>query len=501
MAPLSSLLNIPISTLRIQYLTGETSVTAVAQTLAARIESVNPEINCFINFDPEIILSAARQLDSLPLEARQQLPLFGIPVSVKDMILTIDQPTTAGSAILKNFRSPYDATVVKRLRAAGALITGKTNLDEFAMGASSETSHFGATKNPWDIEYVPGGSSGGSAASVAGLMSLASLGTDTGGSVRQPASFCNLVGIKPTYGRLSRYGVIAYASSLDQVGVFGRSVTETELIYDLIEGHDPLDSTSIRAEPIIKKIEIGKSGAPLHNLRIGLPREYFVSGVSSEVAKVVTESAEILKGLGASLVDITLPHTELAVPTYYIIAPAEASSNLSRYDGIKYGHRSSSGKDLNELYCNSRSEGFGLETRRRIIIGSYVLSSGYYDAFYRKALKVRRLIQNDFLAAFSTKCDLILSPVSPTPPYKIGEKIADPLTMYLGDIFTAPVNLAGLPALAIPGGFTEKRKLPIGIQLIGSPWQEKLLFNVGRHFQETTDWHTVVAPDLPLFSN
>lgn len=496
MTPSSALLNIPISTLRSQYLTGEISVTTVAQTLAKHIESVNPKINCFINFDPEIMLSAARNLDSLPPETRERLPLFGIPVSIKDMILTVDQPTTAGSAILKNFRSPYDATVVKRLRAAGALITGKTNLDEFAMGASSETSFFGATKNPWDIEYVPGGSSGGSAASVAGRMSLASLGTDTGGSVRQPASFCNLVGIKPTYGRLSRYGVIAYASSLDQVGVFGRSVKETELIYDLISGHDPLDSTSLRTEPMLEKTDIGKPGAPLHNLRIGLPREYFVSGVSSEVAKVVAQSAEILKSLGASLIDISLPHTELAVPTYYIIAPAEASSNLSRYDGIKYGHRSSSAKDLNELYCNSRSEGFGLETRRRIVIGSYVLSSGYYDAFYRKALKVRRLIQNDFLAAFSTDCDVILSPVSPTPPYKIGEKIADPLTMYLGDIFTAPVNLAGLPALAIPGGFTEDMKLPIGVQLIGSPWQEKLLFTIGNHFQETTEWHMKAAPDL-----
>ncbi len=496
MAPPTALLNTSITTLKAQYLTGETSVSTVAQTLAARIDSLNPTINCFLNFDPEIMLAAARHLDSLPREDREKLPLLGIPVSIKDMILTTDQPTTAGSAILKNFLSPYDATVVKRLRNAGALITGKTNLDEFAMGASNETSFFGATKNPWDIEYVPGGSSGGSAASVAGRMSLASLGTDTGGSVRQPASFCNLVGIKPTYGRLSRYGVIAYASSLDQVGVFGRSVKETELIYDIIGGHDPLDSTSLRTEPEIKKIEIGKPGAPLHNLRIGLPKEYFVSGVSTEVAKVVAQSAEILKGLGASLVDISLPHTELAVPTYYIIAPAEASSNLSRYDGIKYGHRSSTAKDLNELYCNSRSEGFGLETRRRIVIGSYVLSSGYYDAFYRKALKVRRLIQNDFLVAFSKDCDVILSPVSPTPPYKIGENISDPLTMYLGDIFTAPVNLAGLPALAVPAGFTENMKLPIGVQLIGSPWQEKLLFTVGNLFQDATDWHTKTAPDL-----
>lgn len=495
MASSSGLFDTSINTLRTEYLTGETSVTVVAQTIAAKIESLNPIINCFLNFDPEIMLATARYLDSLPQDVRQKLPLFGIPVSIKDMILTTDQPTTAGSAILKNFLSPYDATVVKRLRAAGALITGKTNLDEFAMGASSETSYFGATKNPWDIEYVPGGSSGGSAASVAGQMSFASLGTDTGGSVRQPASFCNLVGIKPTYGRLSRYGVIAYASSLDQVGVFGRSVAETELIYDLIGGHDPLDSTSLRAEPEIKRIAIGKPGSPLHNLRIGLPKEYFISGVSSEVAKVVAQSAEILKSMGAILVDISLPHTELAVPTYYIIAPAEASSNLSRYDGIKYGHRSSTANDLNELYCNSRSEGFGLETRRRIVIGSYVLSSGYYDAFYRKALKVRRLIQNDFLAAFSKECDVILSPVSPTPPYKIGENISDPLTMYLGDIFTAPVNLAGLPALAIPAGFTENMKLPIGIQLIGSPWQEKLLFTIGHFFQEVTDWHTKLAPE------
>jgi aspartyl-tRNA(Asn)/glutamyl-tRNA(Gln) amidotransferase subunit A len=496
MAPSTPPLNTPITTLRAQYLSGDTSVTTVAHSLAARIASLNPTINCFLNFDPEIMLDSAKQLDSLPQDAKEKLPLFGIPISIKDMILTTDQPTTAGSAILKNFRSPYDATVVKRLRSAGALITGKTNLDEFAMGASNETSFFGPTKNPWDIEYVPGGSSGGSAASVAGGMSIASLGTDTGGSVRQPASFCNLVGIKPTYGRLSRYGVIAYASSLDQVGVFGRSVKETELIYDLISGHDPLDSTSLRAEPELKTIEFGKPGAPLHNLRIGLPKEYFVAGVSPEVAKVVAQSTEILKSLGASLVDISLPHTELAVPTYYIIAPAEASSNLSRYDGIKYGHRSSTAKDLNELYCNTRSEGFGLETRRRIVIGSYVLSSGYYDAFYRKALKVRRLIQNDFLSAFSTECDVILSPVSPTPPYKIGEKIADPLTMYLGDIFTAPVNLAGLPALAVPGGFNDNMRLPIGIQLIGSPWQEKLLFAVGNLFQEATDWHTKMAPDL-----
>jgi len=488
------LLDSSIKSLQSEYFNDQVSVVALAKTIIDRVESINPTINCFLNFNPEIMLAYARQLDALPKATKEKLPLFGVPVSIKDMILTKEQPTTAGSKILGNFLSPYDATVITRLKQAGALITGKTNLDEFAMGASNETSFFGPTKNPWNIEYVPGGSSGGSAASVAGKMSFASLGTDTGGSVRQPASFCNLAGIKPTYGRVSRYGVVAYASSLDQVGIFGRSIHETALIYEIISGHDPLDSTSLRAEPKVRDIQIGKPGSPLHNLRIGLPKEYFVGGVSAEVAKVVSQSAEIFKELGASLVDISLPHTKLAVPTYYILAPAEASSNLSRYDGIKYGHRSATAKDLNELYCTSRSQGFGAETQRRIVIGSYVLSSGYYEAFYRKALKVRRLIQNDFLTTFSQECDIILSPVSPTPPFKIGEKIEDPLTMYLGDIFTAPVNLAGLPALALPAGFTESLQLPIGIQLIGSAWQENLLFKVGGHFQEATDWHTRMAP-------
>jgi aspartyl-tRNA(Asn)/glutamyl-tRNA(Gln) amidotransferase subunit A len=498
------LANPSINSLKEYYCSEEISVTSVTEALINRIERVNPLLNCFINFDHQAPLETARELDSLPLDAKRNLPLFGMPITIKDNIVVKDGLTTAGSKMLANFHSPYDATVVKKLKAAGALIIGKVNLDEFAMGASSETSYFGPSRNPWDTERVPGGSSGGSCASVAAGLAVGSLGTDTGGSVRQPASFCNVVGLKPTYGRISRYGVIAYASSLDQVGVIARSVKDVEIIYQIISGHDPLDSTSVENIPAQKSLNYGGE-LPLKNLRIGLPVEYFGAGANSngidnQVQKIVFNAIEGLKSLGASLVDVSLPHTRFAVPTYYILAPAEASSNLGRYDGIKYGHRTNSCMDLDGLYCQSRTEGFGKEVRRRIVIGSYVLSAGYYDAYYRRALKVRRLIQDDYIKAFSEQCDLILSPASPTPPFKVGEQINDPLTMYLSDIFTAPVNLAGLPALALPAGFSysqDNKKLPVGIQLIGPMWQEDLLLAVGKHFQEATNWHK----ELPLFNN
>jgi aspartyl-tRNA(Asn)/glutamyl-tRNA(Gln) amidotransferase subunit A len=488
----SSLLDLPLSKLRALLAEKETSATILADLIIERTNAIGDHTNCFIHFDPDLIRQQGKALDALPAEQKETLPLFGIPVSVKDMILTTDQPTTAGSKILSGFMSPYDATVVEKLRAAGALITGKTNMDEFAMGSSSETSFYGATKNPWNLEYTPGGSSGGSAASVAAGLSVVSLGTDTGGSVRQPASFCNLVGIKPTYGRVSRYGVIAYASSLDQVGAFGKSVEDTVAIYNVIAGYDPKDSTSYQSEQNSVKAlspETTKPSTFPKGLRIGLPKEYLIPGLHSDVRNAVENAVSVFEAQGAKIVEVSLPHTELSVPTYYILAPAEASSNLARYDGIKFGHRAAQFTDLLDLYCSSRTEGFGTETKRRIVIGSYVLSSGYYDAFYRKALKVRRLIRDDFRNNFANNCDVILAPVAPTPPYKLGEKTSNPLTMYLEDIFTAPVNLAGIPALALPAGVSKVTALPIGIQLIGPAWREDLLFNLGSTFQQHTTWH------------
>lgn len=447
----------------------------------------NSNLNAFITVCADEALKDASEADNLRSKGDTR-PLLGVPVAVKDMILTKGVKTTAASKILSNYIPPYDATVVKKLKNAGAIIIGKTNMDEFAMGSSNEHSYFGSVKNPWNTKLVSGGSSGGSAVSVAARLSPFALGTDTGGSIRQPASLCGVVGIKPTYGRVSRYGVVAYASSLDQVGVFARSVEECALLTETISGKDEFDSTSVDITPV-KDITLGIKG-----LKIGIPKEYFTDALDPIVNSMVSEALKTLESLGATLVPISLPHTELALAAYYVIAPAEASSNLARYDGIRYGVREE-GEDLFSLYANSREAGFGAEVKRRIIIGTYVLSSGYYDAYYKKAQQVRRLIQNDFLDVFKNSCDVIAAPVSPFPAWGLGEKISDPLKMYLSDILTIPVNLAGLPGMSLPCGFTKDR-LPIGFQLIGKPFDEKTLYQVGATYQKETNFHNELPPGV-----
>ena len=442
-------------------------------------------LNCFNLLSADNALKEAAHIDTL-LAQGKSAPLLGIPVGIKDVICTKGVRTTASSKILENFIPPYDATVVRRLKTAGTVSIGKLNMDEFAMGSSNENSAFGPVKNPWNPEYVPGGSSGGSAAAVAAGICPITLGTDTGGSIRQPASFCGIVGLKPTYGRVSRYGVIAYASSLDQVGGFARNVKDCALITQAICGQDPNDATSSNKDvpDFIKSL-----GQSIKGLRVGLPKEYFVSAVDGEIDGALKKAISVLEGLGAIPVEISLPHTDAAVAVYYILAPAEASSNLARYDGIRYGHRAQGNYDLKTLYSKSRSEGFGREVQRRIMVGAYVLSTGYYDAFYLKAQKVRSLIAKDFHDAFATKCDVIAAPTAPNAPFKIGEKVSDPLQMYLNDIFTIPVNLAGLPGMSVPCGFTSSG-LPIGLQLIGKQWDEETLFKTAAAYESATDWHT-----------
>jgi aspartyl-tRNA(Asn)/glutamyl-tRNA(Gln) amidotransferase subunit A len=456
-------------------------VTKASLDKASRLAS----LNCFIEVSTESALKEAEQVDSL-LKAGKQGPLLGVPVGIKDVICTKGIRTTAGSKILHNFIPPYDATVVRKLKTAGAVSIGKLNMDEFAMGSSNENSAYGPVQNPWNPEYVPGGSSGGSAAAVAAGICPITLGTDTGGSIRQPASFCGIVGLKPTYGRVSRYGVIAYASSLDQVGGFARNVRDCALVTQAICGVDPNDATSVNQPVPNFEESVGKS---IKGLRIGIPKEYFVAGLDADIKQSLQTALKTLEGLGAIPVEVSLPHTELAVSVYYILAPAEASSNLARFDGIRYGHRAEGQLDLKTLYAKSRSEGFGKEVQRRILVGTYVLSSGYYDAYYLKAQKVRSLIVKDFQDAFQNHCDLIVAPTTPAAPFKIGEKVSNPLQMYLNDIFTIPVNLAGLPGMSIPCGFTS-HGLPIGLQLIGKPWDEATLFQVASAYESETNWHT-----------
>ncbi len=442
-------------------------------------------LNCFTELCVEGAQQSAQEIDSL-LKQGKSSPLLGIPIGIKDVICTKGVRTTAASAILKNFIPPYDATVVRRLKTAGTVTLGKLNMDEFAMGSSNENSIFGPVKNPWNPAYVPGGSSGGSAAAVAAGLCPISLGTDTGGSIRQPASFCGITGLKPTYGRVSRYGVIAYASSLDQVGGFARNVHDCALITQAICGRDPNDATSANIDVPDFTKALGKD---IKGLRVGIPKEYFVSGLDPEVSAALKNAISVLEGLGAVAVEVSLPHTDAAVAVYYILAPAEASSNLARYDGIRYGHRASGQLDLKTLYAKSRSEGFGREVQRRILVGTYVLSAGYYDAFYIKAQKVRTLIKRDFENAFAQHCDVIIAPTAPNLPFKIGEKLSDPLQMYLNDIFTIPVNLAGLPGMSVPCGISTSG-LPLGLQLIGKPWDEETLFTVASAYEGATDWHT-----------
>ena len=420
--------------------------------------------------------------DSIP-------PLCGIPLAVKDVILTKGIRSTAGSKILEHFVPPYDATVTRLLKAAGAVIIGKVNCDEFAMGSSNENSAFFPSRNPWDLSRVPGGSSGGSATAVAADQALAALGTDTGGSIRLPAAFCGVVGLKPTYGRVSRFGVVAYASSLDQVGPLAKDVQDCALVLQAIAGHDPRDSTSVD-RPVPNYQATLTQG--VQGLKVGIPQEYFVEGMQPEVETAVHQALAALAALGAQPVSISLPHTEYAIATYYLIATAEASSNLARYDGVKYGYRTAQTGNLMDMYCRTRAHGFGSEVKRRIMLGTYALSAGYYDAYYLKAQKVRTLIRQDFLTAFEA-CDVIATPVAPTVAFRLGEKTADPLTMYLSDIFTIAVNLAGLPGLSVPCG-CDAKGLPIGLQLIGKPFGEDTLLQAAYAYEQATPWHTRKPP-------
>ncbi|RII31224.1 MAG: Asp-tRNA(Asn)/Glu-tRNA(Gln) amidotransferase GatCAB subunit A [Geobacter sp.] len=461
----------------------EVSSVEATRAMLARIEATDPKIGSFITVTKEQALADAEVADRCIADGKTGM-LTGIPLALKDIFLTEGVRTTCGSRILHNFIPPYSATSWEKLKGQGAVLLGKLNQDEFAMGSSNESSCFGPSRNPWNTECIPGGSSGGSAAAVAARQATATLGTDTGGSIRQPASHCGCVGLKPTYGRVSRYGVIAYASSLDQVGPLTRDVTDCAVILGAIAGHDPKDSTSVDAPvPDYKAALTGN----IKGLRIGLPKEYFIEGLDPDVQKTMAQAIETYRKLGADFVDISLPHTDFAVATYYLIATAEASSNLARYDGVRFGHRSPQADGLIDMMTKSRSEGFGLEVKRRIMIGTYALSSGYYDAYYVKAQKVRTLIMHDFIRAFE-EVDVILTPVAPTPAFKIGEKINDPLQMYLSDIFTIPVNLAGTCAIALPAGFSANG-LPIGLQLIGKPFNEETILRAAHAFEQATDWH------------
>ncbi|RMG41304.1 MAG: Asp-tRNA(Asn)/Glu-tRNA(Gln) amidotransferase subunit GatA [Candidatus Dadabacteria bacterium] len=464
------------------------SATEIASAYLEQCEKLK-HLNAYIKVCSDAILKEAENMDKLTPGSGD---LIGVPLAIKDILVTRGIATTCGSKMLENFIPPYDATVWKRLKDAGALLLGKTNMDEFAMGSSNENSFFGPVLNPWDNNCVSGGSSGGSACAVAARMAPAALGSDTGGSVRQPASFCGIVGFKPTYGRISRYGLIAFASSLDQVGIFTRNIDDCICLYKLIAGYDPYDSTSV--DKPVGSVNIIPD-ARLDGLRIGIPAEYFTPALNNEIKEVVNQALEALSAQGAELVEISLPHTEYAVATYYIISPAEASSNLSRYDGVRYGHRAGSIKSLEELYKKSRSEGFGPEVKRRILIGNYVLSAGYYDAYYRKAQKVRRLIAEDFANAFENKCDIIATPTTPSVAFKIGEKTSDPLQMYLNDIFTVPASLAGLPAISIPCGFSGDN-MPVGLQLIANAWDEERLLQTAAVYQRVTEWHRRVPNGL-----
>ncbi len=459
------------------------SAVELATESLARIEAGNGRINAFVTTCRDSALKAAAEADAR-IAAGSAGPLTGIPLAHKDVFCTEGVLTTCGSKMLANFVSPYDAHVVSLLKQAGAVMVGKTNMDEFAMGSSNENSHSGPTRNPWNLDCVPGGSSGGSAAAIAARMVPIATGTDTGGSVRQPASFCGVTGIKPTYGTVSRYGMIAYASSLDQGGAFARTAEDCALLLSAMTGHDPRDSTSLERDAEDYSRDLDK---PLAGLRIGLPKEFFADGMDDDVRAAVEAALAEYRKLGATTVEVSLPNARLAIPAYYVIAPAEASSNLSRFDGVRYGHRAAEYTDLNDMYCKSRAQGFGAEVKRRILVGTYVLSHGYYDAYYIKAQKLRRLIANDFAAAFQ-QCDVIAGPTAPTTAFGIGAKTDDPVQMYLGDIYTVAVNLAGLPGLSHPAGFG-KSGLPVGLQLIGNYFGEARLLGVAHQFQQATDWH------------
>ena len=461
----------------------ELSARDLAQSVFDRIIATEERVRSFITLCQDTAVAQADDADRRFRQGDGINPLLGIPIALKDIFLTRGTRTTCASQILSNFVPPYDGTAVARLKRAGAVIVGKTNMDEFAMGSSTENSAFAVTRNPWNLECVPGGSSGGSAAAVAADQCIAALGTDTGGSIRQPAACCGVVGLKPTYGRVSRYGVIAFASSLDQVGPLAKDVTDCALLLEAVAGHDPADSTSVPIE--VPRYPAALTG-DVRGLRVGVPREYFVSGIEPEVENAVREACRVLEGNGVVIEEITLPHTEYAVASYYLIATAEASSNLARYDGMKYGYRAQ-GADLTETYIRSRAEGFGPEVKRRIMLGTYALSAGYYDAYYLKAQKVRALVKEDFAEAFD-KCDAIMTPTAPTTAFRIGEKVQDPVQMYLSDIFTISVNLGGFPGLSLPCGFNAAG-LPIGLQIIGKHFDETTVLRLAYAYEQATEWH------------
>lgn len=454
----------------------------LTQLFLDRIKKFNPELNAYITLDEAKTLAQAKLADAR-IAKGDITPVTGIPFAQKDIFCAKGWRTTCGSKMLETFIAPYDAHVISQFDNAGAVNLGKTNMDEFAMGSSNETSYFGKVKNPWDKERVPGGSSGGSAAAMAARLCAAATGTDTGGSIRQPASLCGFTGLKPTYGVVSRYGMIAFASSLDQAGPMAKSAEDCAVMMNVMAGFDERDSTSLQRDKEDYARDLNK---PLAGLKIGLPKEYFAEGLSAEVAAVVQEAIAQYRKLGAETVEISLPNTRLSIPVYYVIAPAEASSNLSRYDGVRYGHRAAEYTDLLDMYCKSRAEGFGAEVKRRILIGTYVLSAGYYDAYYLKAQQIRRLIAQDFEAAFK-QCDVIMGPSAPGTAFKIGEKADDPVSMYLQDIYTIAVNLAGLPGMSIPAGFANN--LPVGLQIIGNYFDEARMLNVAHQYQQATDWH------------
>jgi aspartyl-tRNA(Asn)/glutamyl-tRNA(Gln) amidotransferase subunit A len=464
---------------------GATTSAALVQASLDRIAAGDGRIGAFLGVDRDGAIAQAQSIDDRRRKGESLGRLAGVPIALKDVVCVRGWTTSCGSRMLANFRPPSDAHIVERIRAADAVLVGRTNMDEFAMGSSCESSAFGVTRNPWDVSRTPGGSSGGSAAAVAAGFTPLSIGSDTGGSIRQPASFCGIVGLKPTYGRVSRYGLIAYASSLDQIGPFATSVEDAALLLEVIAGHDPRDSTSIN-RPVPAYTQSLEQ--PLEGLRVGLVREHFVEGLHTDVEQAIRTAVDVYKRLGAKVVELSLPHQKYCVAVYYIVAPSEASSNLARFDGVHYGHRTAAPTDLIDLYAASRGEGFGSEVKRRIMLGTYALSSGYYDAYYNKALKVRRLIRQDFDAAFE-QVDVIAGPVAPQPAFKIGELVNDPLAMYLNDIYTLSANLAGIPGISIPCGFSGDG-LPIGLQLLSPPFEEERLLRAARMYErETADWH------------
>jgi len=462
---------------------GETTVQEIYGSFAGRIEEVEGRIGAFVNLTPDMAELQVRKAADRWSEGRDVTPLTGLPVAVKDNMSLVGVPVTCSSRMLENYIPPYNATVVEKLAGDGAIFPGKTNLDEFAMGSSTENSAFKVTRNPWHLDYVPGGSSGGSAAAVAAGEVPAALGSDTGGSIRQPSAFCGVVGMKPTYGRVSRYGLVAFASSLDQIGPITRDVRDCAIMMNALSGHDACDSTS--ADIPVPDHTAGL-GRDVRGLRIGLPKELFGEGIDPGVRQAVRTAVDLLAGMGAECMELSLPHLEYSLPVYYIIATAEASSNLARYDGVQYGYRADDVKDIIDMYSRTRSEGFGPEVKRRIMLGTYALSSGYYDAFYLKAQKVRTLIKADFDRAF-TQVDLLVTPVAPTTAFRVGEKVDDPVQMYLSDICTIPINLAGVPAMSMPCGFDNG--LPVGMQIIGKPFDETTMLRAAYAYEQSTDWH------------